>query len=185
MRNRVDRTPDGGASPPAAWQSLKGRLPEPRLEGERTDLLWEELVALFAWYDTAATRNRLSYQVLKLTALAAGAVVTVLAAINAPPALTASLASLAVVLEGAQQLFQFHPNWISYRNTAENLRSHAFRYVANVGPFDDPATRRERLAESLRDATMKEGATWTDTMRIGSHTSAEGSEAGRSFPTGA
>jgi hypothetical protein len=168
MSNRVDQAPTGRAAAPVEWQSLKGRLPEPRLEEERTDLLWQELVAVFAWYDKAATRNRLGYQILKLTALTAGAVVTVLAAISAPAALTASLAGIIVVLEGAQQMFQFHPNWISYRGTAETLRHQAFLYVAEVSPFDDPENRRERLAGSLRDATIKESAMWADTMRTGS-----------------
>lgn len=167
MSNRVNQAPSGRESAPVDWQSLKGRLPEPRVEEERTDLLWQELVAVFAWYDTAATRDRLGYQILKLAALTAGAVVTVLAAISAPATLTASLAGVIVVLEGAQQMFQFHSNWISYRATAETLRHQAFRYVAEVSPFDDPATRRERLAGSLRDAAIKESVTWTDTMRTG------------------
>jgi hypothetical protein len=62
-------------------------------------------------------------------------------------------------------LFKFHPNWISYRGTAETLRHHAFLYVADVSPFDDPATRRDRLAASLQEATMRESAAWADTMR--------------------
>ena len=69
-----------------------------------------------------------------------------------------------MVLEGAQQLFQFHPNWISYRGTAETLRHLAFVYVADVSPFDDAATRRERLATALQEVTRKEAATWVDTM---------------------
>jgi hypothetical protein len=68
-------------------------------------------------------------------------------------------------MEGAQQMFQFHQNWISYRGTAEALRRQAFLYVAEAGPFDDPATRRGRLAAILNDVTVKESTTWTDTMR--------------------
>lgn len=165
MSNRADQASVGRAPDAVAWQSLKGRLPEPRSEDERADLLWQELVAVFGWYDSAATRSRLLYQGLKLTAITLGAVVTVLAATGAPAALTASLAGGVVVLEGAQQMFQFHPNWISYRATAETLRHQAFRYVAEVSPFDDPTTRRARLAACLQDATNRESATWTDTMR--------------------
>lgn len=147
------------------WKRLTGTLPEPARAADRDDLVWQEMAAVFAWYDKAATRSRLLYQGLKLTALAAGAAVTVLAAISAPAALTAGLAGLVVVVEGAQQLFQFHPNWISYRSTAEALRQQAFLYSADVSPFDDPTTRRELLAVCLRDLTMRENAAWTSTMR--------------------
>ena len=143
---------------------MSGDLPPPPRQDERDGVLWHELQAQFRWYDRAATRSRLAYQALKLAALAAGAVVTVLAALSAPAALTASLAGVIVVLEGAQQLFQFHPNWISYRGTAETLRHLAFVYVADVSPFDDPATRRERLATALQEVTRKEAAAWADTM---------------------
>jgi hypothetical protein len=147
------------------WKRMTGALPEPARAEDRDDLVWQQMTAIFAWYDKSATRSRLLYQCLKLAALVAGAAVTVLAAISAPAALTASLAGLIVVVEGAQQLFQFHPNWISYRSTAEALRQQAFLYAAGVGPFDDETTRRELLATSLRDLTMRENAAWTSTMR--------------------
>jgi hypothetical protein len=144
---------------------MTGSLPAPPRAQDRDDLLWQELTVQFGWYEKAATVSRLAYQILKMTALAAGAAVTVLAAISAPAALTASVAGAIVVMEGAQQMFQFHQNWISYRDTAEALRRQAFLYVSDAGPFDDPATRRGRLAAILNDVTMKESATWTDTMR--------------------
>jgi hypothetical protein len=146
------------------WKHLTGSLPQPPRAQDRNDLLWQELTVQLGWYEKAATRSRLAYQILKMTTLVAGATVTVLAAISAPAALTACVAGVIVVVEGAQQLFQFHANWISYRATAETLRRHAFLYVADVSPFDDPATRRDRLAAILQDATMRENAAWTNTM---------------------
>ncbi|KRB42963.1 DUF4231 domain-containing protein [Terrabacter sp. Root181] len=164
MRSQAEDNPGkgGGAH---GWMRVGGALPEPPRAEDRDDPLWQELTAEFNWYDRAATRSRITYQILKLTALVAGAAVTVLAAIAAPPALTASLAGAIVVLEGAQQMFQLHSNWISYRSTSEALRRHAFLYVADVSPFNDPATRRERLAAFLKDLTARENTSWTDTMR--------------------
>jgi hypothetical protein len=146
------------------WKHLTGSLPEPPRAQDREDLLWQQLTVQLAWYDKAATHTRVTYQILRMAALVAGAAVTVLAALSAPAALTACVAGVIVITEGAQQLFQFHPNWISYRATAETLRRHAFLYVADVSPFDDPATRRDRLAAFLTDATMRESAAWTSTM---------------------
>ena len=126
--------------------------------------MWLELGRRFAWYDSAASASRWCYQLMKIAALATGAAVTVLAAIRAPAALTASLAAAVVLLEGAQQVFQFHANWISYRATAETLREHRFLYAARVAPYDDVATRQAALAAFLRDLTTTENGTWSKTM---------------------
>jgi hypothetical protein len=92
----------------ADWKRMTGSLPTPPRAQDRDDLLWQELTVQFGWYERTATASRLAYQVLKMTALAAGAAVTVLAAISAPAALTACVAGAIVVMEGAQQMFQFH-----------------------------------------------------------------------------
>jgi len=150
---------------PAAWQRLEGNLPQPADPAERDDLLWQELNAQFHWYEAAATRTRFTYQALKVLALVLGAAVTVLAAISAPAALTASLAASVVILEGLQQVFQFHTNSITYRSAAETLRQHAFLYAVKLDPYEDSGTRRDRLAALMREVTSTENATWATTMR--------------------
>lgn len=149
----------------AAWKRLRDKLPVPPRPEDRDDLLWQELEAYLKYYNHAAGRARLSFYILKVLSLSAGAAVTVLAAISAPAALTAGVGAAIVVLEGAQQLFQFHPNWISYRAAAETLRQHAFQYIADVKPYDDPATRRDQLASTLQGITANEVGTWSTTMR--------------------
>jgi Protein of unknown function (DUF4231) len=154
-----------GEVDPDAWEQLTSELPAPPQDADRDDLLWREFAAQFRWYDRAATRTRTSYQLLKVTTLVAGATVTLLAAISAPAALTACIAAVIVIAEGAQQTFQFHANWISYRGSAELLRQQAFKYVTDVPPYDDPTKRRERLSHSLMMVTTKEKTTWSDTMK--------------------
>jgi hypothetical protein len=164
----------GGASPSAgedkAWLALGDRLPQPADPAERTDVLWQELTAHFQWYDRQATHTRRSYQIIKVVVLAIGAAVTVLAAIGATSAVTAGLAASVVVLEGVQQLFKFQSNWITYRGTAEAMRQQAFMYVAQVGPYADSETRRERLAEFMTEITTRENTGWASTMRLASST---------------
>jgi hypothetical protein len=161
-----DSTTRGGL---ASWQNLTDSLPQPVDPAERDDTLWQALNAQFRWYERAATRNRVSYQALKVVAMVFGAAVAVLAASDAPAAITAVLAASVVVLEGVQQVFQFHPNWITYRATAETLRQNAFLYVAKVGPYASAESRRDQLAEVVRDITAKENASWTGTMRQAAH----------------
>jgi hypothetical protein len=156
------------AEPEPGWQQLAGDLPDPIEEVERGDLLWQQLVAQFRWYNRAATRHRLGYVVLKITALLLGGAVTVLAAVDAPAGLTASLAAGIVAAEGIQQVFQMHANWISYRASAEALRQQAFLYTARVDPYADPATRRSQLADVVRAITTNENTAWTKAMQPGS-----------------
>lgn len=162
VRDGAPRTGPSGSDVPAG---VRGSLPAPAGPGEAEDVLWQQLEAQFQWYDRQATRARLAYYVLKVTALVLAGAVTVLAAVGAPAALTATLAAGIVVLEGVQQVFQFHSNWISYRAIAEALRGHAFQYSAQVGPYVDRATRRDRLAEAVHALTSGENAAWASTMR--------------------
>lgn len=167
--------PGSGSSPHAgddsAWQLLGDRLPQPADPAEHADVLWQELAAHFQWYGRAATRTRLAYQVIKVAVLVIAAAVTVLAATRASSAATAALAASVVVLEGIQQLFQFQSNWITYRGTAEAMRQQAFLYVAQVGPYADKQTRRQRLADFMTEITTTESAGWASAMRRASSSS--------------
>jgi hypothetical protein len=87
-----------------SWQNLTDSLPQP-VDPERDDILWQALNAQSRWYERAATRNRVSYQALKVVAMVFAAAVAVLAAADAPAAITAGLAASVVVLEGVQQVF--------------------------------------------------------------------------------
>lgn len=155
----------GGPNRDKGWQRLAGALPQPTDPADREDLLWQQLEAQFRWYNRQAALNRIAYQALNVAAILVGAVVTVLAASNAPPVLTADCAAAIVVAEGVQQVFQFHTHWISYRATAEALRQHAFQYVAGVGPYTDSLTRRALLADALRALVSSENSNWASTMR--------------------
>lgn len=147
------------------WQGLDGALPSLPDPEEESDVVWQHLRAEFAWYHRAATRTRLGYLSLKTVSITVAATVPVLAAVAAPPAWTASFAAVVVVLEGIQQLFQLHTNYLSYRGSAEAIRQLAYRYAARVGAYRDAGTRRETLAEDLRAVISEESTRWSSTMR--------------------
>jgi hypothetical protein len=154
----------GTGSKDAEWTELKGALPTPASPGHETKLVEQQFTAQFRWYDRQATRTRLTYQVLRVAALAIGAIVTVLAASSAPAALTASLAATVVVLEGVQQVFQLQKNWISYRSSAEGMRRHWFLYSARLFPYDVDVTRTGLLANAMQDVAATENSGWGTTM---------------------
>ena len=158
------RGPSGADAPRADWTELTDQLPEPADEKEREDVIWKAFKAQFGWYHNNATTARYWYVGLRLAAMTAAAAVTVLAASKAPPALTASLAAVIVVAEGAQQLFQFHANWINYRRSAEEMRQHAFLYVASAPPYDR-SDRRDRFVKAMQDLIAAEGVNWSAAVR--------------------
>jgi hypothetical protein len=147
------------------WERLGDELPAPSFE-EPPGLVWREMAAYFASYSREARKNRLAYQLAKVATLLLAAAVTVLAAIGAPAAVSASLAAAIVVVEGLQQLFQWHANWIAYRASAETLRRHAFAYAARTPPYDAD-DRADRLANALGQLTERENLGWAGTMKSG------------------
>ena len=149
-----------------AWERLGNELPAPAFE-DPPSLVWRYVAAYFSSYSRGATYNRLAYQIARVATLLLAAAVTVLAAASAPAPLSASLAAAIVVVEGAQQLFQWHRNWISYRASAETLRRHAFAYAARTAPYDGE-DRADRLAAMLRELTERETVDWATTMTTGS-----------------
>ena len=162
--NARNRGSSGGDAPPAEWSRTTDQLPQPADETDRQDVIWQAFVGHFAWYDRKATVARWGYIVVRLVAITAAAVVTVLAAWGAPGPLTASFGAVIVVAEGAQQLFQFHTNWINYRRCAEEMRQQAILYVARAQPYDG-ADRRDLLAAAMHSLVSTEGVNWATAAR--------------------
>jgi hypothetical protein len=155
---------DASTSPDPA--AKRGRHTLPGGEAFSGDVVWQELSAAFSWYSHAADRARILHQGLKLLSLLLAAVVTVLAASNAPARITASIAAGIVVIEGIQQLFKFHTNWLRYRVVTETLRVHGFLYVAHLAPYDgDGPTARSRLGHLLSSVLEDERKQWAVHMK--------------------
>ena len=147
-----------------AWKRLGTTLPGG--DDLASDLLWQELDAYFSWFSRAATQARVLYQALKLISLLLAALVTVLAARSAPAALTASFGAGIVVVEGIQQLFKFHTNWLRYRVATETLRMHALLYVARLAPYDgEPEASRTALGNLLSSVLEDERRQWSVQMK--------------------
>lgn len=95
---------------------------------------WDRLEDQLDWYDRKSIAAQQAYKRVKLSQLVIGAAVPVVAALRVPAAVTATLAAVVVVAEGAQQLYQWQTNWILYRSTAEALKHEKYLYLAAAGP---------------------------------------------------
>ncbi len=136
-------------------------VPRPAKKSDGADPTWDRLEEQLGWYDRKSTAAQQGYKRTKLGQLVVGATVPVVAALQAPAAVTAVLAAIVVVAEGVQQLYQWQTNWVLYRATAEALKHERFLYLAAAGPYstDD---RHRVLAERLEGLVSQEHARWTE-----------------------
>lgn len=147
-----------------AWKRLGNSLPGDGAVD--SDPVWRELDSFFSWYSRAAGRSRVAYQSLKMVSLVLAAAVTVLAASSAPAVLTACVGAAIVVVEGTQQVFKFHTNWLRYRVVTETLREHGLLYLAHLAPYDgDAASAQGQLGALLRSVIEDERKQWAVQMK--------------------
>src|SRR5215831_9856473 len=128
------------------------------------DLTWDRLENQISWYDRRSGDNEHRYKWLKLLEIAVAASLPVVAAVHSPVWVTGGLAAAVVVLEGAQHLFQFQHNWITYRSTAEALKHERYLYLAKAGPYAE-GDRHRQLAEQLERLISREHAKWTASQK--------------------
>src|SRR5437588_11122059 len=85
------------------------------------DVTMERLDDQIAWYDKGSGRNQRYYKSLKLTVITTAALIPLLSGLQVPhiaPAgvptwILGALGALIAIVEGIQQVSQYHANWIS------------------------------------------------------------------------
>jgi len=115
-----------------------------------------------AWYDHRALVMHHWYNGLKVLELVAAVTLPVVAGLDGPRVVTASIAAVVALLVGVQHLFQFHSKWISYRSIAETLQHERALYLAHAGPYRIGA-RDRLLAETVESLVSQEHARWANT----------------------
>src|SRR3954447_14756909 len=145
-----------------ALEVAPGSTSEP--QAARQSSAWQRLEQQIDWYDRKSAHAKRWYHRLKVTQLLVAAAIPVTVAANADQVSAAVLGAGIVVLEGFQQLFQFHANWTTYRSTCERLKHEKYLYGARGGPYGgkDPEAR---LAERVEGLVSQEHAAWTTTQR--------------------
>lgn len=113
-----------------------------------------------AWYDRKSNYSQRAYKWLKVIEVIAAALVPLTAGLHLPAPLTGSMGVLIAVLEGLQQLNQYHQNWITYRSTCETLKHEKYLYLAKAGPYSAAADPHVLLAERIESLVSQEHASW-------------------------
>jgi len=127
------------------------------------------------WYDRKSTSNRIWHMRFKIATLMSAAAIPFSAAIGAPAYVGGGLGALVVIIEGLQQLFQFHNNWVAYRAACESLKHEKFLFFADAGPYAGTANPQRLLAERIEGLVSTETGKW-----IADQSKSPGKEEGRS-----
>lgn len=128
----------------------------------------ERLEDQIAWYDKKSVYNQNWFKWLKAAVLVAGAAIPVVALAGLPSFVSAVLGMLIVVLEGLQQLNQYHHNWITYRSTCEALKHEKYLYLAKAGPYANANDPTALLAERVEALVSQEHAKWVSAQEAAS-----------------
>lgn len=128
------------------------------------DITLDHLQDQIEWYDRRSGSNQRAFKYLKICTISAAALIPVLARISGMSWVTAGLGVLIVILEGLQQVNQYHSNWIAYRSTAEALKHEKFLYLARAGIYATANDPHGLLAERIESSVSQEHAKWASSQ---------------------
>jgi hypothetical protein len=113
-----------------------------------------------SWYDRKSSYAQRLYKWIKSVEFILGATIPFMAKVDAN--VTALIGVIVVVLEGLQQINQWHHNWITYRSTCEALRHEKFTYIGRSGVYDGKNDQEAKkiLTERVESLISTEHAKW-------------------------
>jgi hypothetical protein len=139
-----------------------------------TDVTMERLEDQIAWYEARSGKDQRYYKVMKIAVIVFAALIPLLSGLTVPYIAPTGvptwvlgiLGALIAVMEGIQQVCQYHENWISYRSTGEALKHEKFLYLAKAGPYAAAADPHVLLAERIESVVSQEHAKWTSAQEV-------------------
>ncbi len=147
------------AQPSVVSPSLSGEGEAVRVD--TSGPTWRRLTDQIDWYDRKSIEAQRWFKRLKLVELLAAASVPPIVGLGAPDWIAAVTATLIVVLEGSQHLFQWHDHWNNYRSTCEALRHEQYLFLAGAGDYAAAPNPTALLAERIEGLVSQEHAKWT------------------------
>lgn len=130
-----------------------------------------ELQSALEFYDRKGGNAKRTYQSLRVATMTLAATIPVVAALDGSPTISAVLGSVIVVIEGLQQLFQFHNRWVDYRMAWNALERERRLFQSLAGPYAD-GDAESVLAERTEAIIALENSDWaTDVKAVAATTS--------------
>jgi Protein of unknown function (DUF4231) len=136
------------------------------------DVTMERLENQIDWYHKRSRTNQSLYKSLKIAVIVAAAMIPLLSGTQLPLAapsgvpswVLGALGATIAVIEGIQQVNQYHANWLSYRSTCEALKHEKYLYLAKAGPYATAVAAHGLLAERIESLVSQEHTKWASSQ---------------------
>nr|WP_296071571.1 SLATT domain-containing protein [uncultured Actinoplanes sp.] len=133
-------------------------------EDDLTDRALVHALVRADWYRTSMRRNRVRFVLLESGALLLAGAATVLAALSAPPWLTATVAAAVTFLAGLRRIVAWHDDWLAHAEAWTSAMALITQY--RLLPVEDRTPdRRSELASAIDALTVDETRTWARRRR--------------------
>ncbi len=133
---------------------------------QTTPVVLQRLESEIEWYDKKSVHNQHMFKRLKTATLAISVSIPLCALLVSwrpivGGVIIGTLGASITLLEGLQQLNQYHDNWITYRSTAEALKHEKFLFLSKAGAYATASNATALLAESVESLVSQEHSKWT------------------------
>ena len=129
------------------------------------DALQETLNRLedqIGWYHKKSGSNQRLYKWCRGIVIVSAALIPLSANFEMVGFLPAWLGALIVVVEGFQQLNQYHQNWITYRSTCEALKHEKYLWIGKAAHYAGEENPDALLAERVEAIIAQENSKWVN-----------------------
>ncbi|HXM49309.1 MAG TPA: DUF4231 domain-containing protein [Pyrinomonadaceae bacterium] len=133
------------------------------------DVVIDRLEDQIKWYGQESAHAKRMFKRLKTATLAISVSIPLSAAFATlyplyTGVITGAMGASIALLEGLQQLNQYHQNWITYRSTTEALKHEKFLFLSTAGPYAATSNPKSLLAERIESLVSQEHAKWTSSQ---------------------
>jgi hypothetical protein len=133
---------------------------------QTTPVVLQRLESEIDWYDKKSVHNQHMFKRLKTATLAISVSIPLCALLVTwrpivGGVITGMLGASITLLEGLQQLNQYHDNWTTYRSTAEDLKHEKFLFLSKAGAYATANNATALLAENVESRVSQEHSRWT------------------------
>lgn len=112
------------------------------------------------WYGAKSDGSKRFFYWFQTIAIISAAAVPVLSSLQQHAFLLAALGGTSAAISSLLSLFQFQTNWIKYRSTCEDLKSHKAQFESKAGPYEDKRLAFDLFVENCERIISTERGQW-------------------------
>ena len=149
------------------YSGNRNNLSEPRKMISPEDYIEQRLNDQISWYDRKSSTNQLWFRRLRLAEIVAAAIIPFLSGF-AGDKLSIKIAIgtfgvVVAVIASLLALLRLQEHWISYRATAEGLKTQKFLFLTQTPPYDKEDAFH-LLVQRVEALLSKENTEWMQSM---------------------